>query len=103
MLSRPRSTIAQAARVDQILRLLPLPGEDQFSDPREGVEGFGAGGIVRSARPQGVLVELETLCPYAAEHHGPEAAVAHRESFEPLFGRLVVEQAQPVFLARRPW
>jgi hypothetical protein len=83
---------------DQRVRLAVLPGEDQSPGDRQRVERLRICGIVRSAGPQCVFVELKTFVLDAAEHHAREPAVPDRQRFDPFVRRLAIPQRQ-----RRLW
>jgi hypothetical protein len=56
--------------------------------------GSGMGIIVWSTGPQTFFVKLNPLRLYTPENHGPQAAVSHRESLGPFFGRLLIPEPQ---------
>jgi hypothetical protein len=51
------------------------------------------GVIVWSARPDSLFVELNALVLHAAEDHGAEPSVTHRQSIRPQLRRLDVPEA----------
>ncbi len=86
---------AEHVLVDQGLGLGPLVLEHQLPDPPQRRCASGVALVVRPARPDGVLVELQPLGVGAAEHHGAQAAVADRQRSQPVrTGALVVPQGQ---------
>jgi hypothetical protein len=83
---------AHHRRLRQVERLRRLALEEQAPHPGQGAERLRIGGVPAAARPVGFLVELDALARHAAEHHGAEAPVPHRQRFQPLGRRSAVPQ-----------
>ena len=78
--------------VDQFLRLLELPGEDEVADLAEIPVCFGIVVVVGAAGPEGAFIQGDPLLRDPAEDHGPHDAVAKGQAFEPFLARLPVPQ-----------
>ncbi len=85
---------AHQIAVDQGPGLVPPALEDQPAGLGERGGGAGVVVVVGAAGPQRVLVELEPFDVRAAEDHGAQPAVAHRQGPEPLVGGAGVPQAE---------
>ena len=83
---------AHEMRIHEILRLLPLVGEDQAANLGQRGQSFGTVVVVRAARPERAFVELESLFACAAVHHCGKASIAYRQGVQPFRRRLVVPQ-----------
>ena len=57
--------------------------------------------VVRLAGPDGLFVELDALVRDAAEDHGAQAAVAHRQGFHPELGGLAIPERKRSWAKRR--
>jgi hypothetical protein len=63
--------------------------------------GSGVHGIVGSAGPERVLVDLEALVRHASEYHGPQPAVPDWQRLGPLLCGAPVPQGEGVIGPRR--
>ena len=83
--------------IDELFGLAPLVLEDETAHFGQGAERGGVDGVVGTAGPEGILVQLQTLVFQAAEDHGAEAAVAHGNGLGPLLGRLGIPEDEGIF------
>ncbi|MGC4074282.1 MAG: hypothetical protein QM760_17570 [Nibricoccus sp.] len=74
----------------EFLGLFAFTGEDEFAGFADRVGCFGIGGIVGSAGPDGVVVELDAVAFDAAVDHGAETTAAERQGFDPFACGLAV-------------
>ena len=68
--------------------------EQGSSDFGQRVDRLGIGGIAEIPVPERILVELKAFFGDAAEHHGPDAAIADWQSLIPVRGGLLVPEHQ---------
>ena len=73
-----RERLRHHFRVDELRRVAVLALREQAPDIGKRIFRVGVHRIVRPARPQRVLVQLQPLVDDAAEDHRAETAVAHR-------------------------
>ena len=78
--------------VDYLVGFLLLAGEDEVSHLLQVRLGLGTVVVVWTARPEGLLVELDCLHVGAPIDHGAEMGVAYRERLQPVGGRFRVPE-----------
>ena len=79
--------------VGQLLRLLVFTLEDELAHPWQRLAGVGVHHLVGLTGPQRLLVQLDVLHGWRAEHHATDDAITHRQRLRPRHGRLVVPQS----------
>ena len=84
--------VAEHSLAEEVVCLEVLPGEDQSADlgqrPVLNVPRL----VVRPARPDGFLVELDAFLGHRPEDHRPDPPIPDRQGVVPRLGRLAVPQ-----------
>ncbi len=78
--------------VDESLCLLLLALEDEPSHLRQICQGLLAVVVVRTAAPESLLVQLDSLVERSAKYHRPEVRVADGQCLQPVAGRSIIPQ-----------
>ena len=80
--------------IHQILRFIILAFKNELPDFRQ---NFFSIGIIISRRvsgPNGIFIELNFFLGMISKNHGAQAAIANRQTFNLLYGRLIVSYIQ---------
>ncbi len=86
--------IARHVFIHDLLGLFVLASEDQAPHPLQILTSLGIRVVVRSTRPERILIQLESFPAAPSENDCPQAAIADRQSFDPPVGFFRIPQSK---------